>query len=365
MAANIQDKAIQPVDDFLQGRNEKVPERRQKLLREAARSFGDRMRAGPQVRAFKSVPLVRAPYPAHYGFLDVPRWQFPFIHILNRMFIVQVDTPAGMRTLLLSPTWVEGSRATPFFARLEQRMGPLRGLGRRLMAPAYNTVEQAVADAGLQPEDIDYISYDHMHTQDVRHWLGGEGHEAYFPNARLLIMREEWESCQGLIAPQKEWYVEAGMRGVPEDRVVILDQDVTVGDGLALIKTPGHTVGNHSFVVNTPDGVYTISENGVGPDCYAPEHSRIKAFRRYYEDTGKEVVLNGNTLEGGLDQYISMIMEKEMAGPSPVDPAFPNVYNSSEFTAYSLFPGHRPSLTVGEKAFGTIERPAQRKRKAA
>jgi hypothetical protein len=32
-----------------------------------------------------------------------------------------------------------------------------------------------------------------------------------------------------------------------------------------------------------------------------------------------EIILNGNTLEGGLDQYISMVQEKEFAGPSPAN----------------------------------------------
>ena len=346
---------IKPIDHFLAARQEPIPQQRLEKLRAIARGFGDELRAGPRVRFFKSVPLIRAPYPAHYAFLNARQWQTPFVHILNRMFIVQVDTPVGVKTLLLSPTWVEGSKETPFFARLRKSFGPLQDLGSKLMAPEYNKVENAVADAGLKPEDIDFISFDHMHTQDVRRWLGGEGFEqAYFPNARLLIMREEWDACRGLIAPQKEWYVSHGMNGVDPAKIIVLDQDVMVGEGLALIKTPGHTMGNHSFAVNTPDGVYVISENGVGPDSYAPQHSNIPGFREFHENTGMEVVLNGNTLEGGLEQYISMIVEKEIAGASLKHPLFPNLFNSSEFTHYWLFAGHRPTVNVGEKTFGSV-----------
>lgn len=348
---------ITPINDFAPARQEKIPAHRLERLRQVARAFGERFRAGPQVVFFKSVPLIRAPYPAHYGFLNARSWQFPFIHILNRMFIVQVRSPVGLKTLLLSPSWVEGGRQTPFFQRLQQSFGPFQELGRKLMAPEYNTVESALAAEGIAPEQVDYISYDHMHTQDVRRWLGNGQNPGVLPRARLLIMREEWESCQGLTAPQADWYVRDGLKDVPQDRIVVLDSDVQVGEGLALIKTPGHTMGNHSFVVNTPEGSYVISENGVGPDCYAPQNSRIRDFRRYHARTGMEVVLNGNTLEGGLEQYISMVVEKEIAGPSRINPAFPNLFNSSEFTHYWAFPGHRPTFNVGDRCFGRFQVP--------
>lgn len=50
------------------------------------------------------------------------------------------------------------------------------------------------------------------------------------------------------------WYVENGMKGVPAERLEIFDCDVELGVGVSLLWTPGHTVGNHSLCVNTPDG---------------------------------------------------------------------------------------------------------------
>ncbi len=349
-----QDPALTRILNFHEARREAVPNKRLQSLRRIAREFGEQFRKGPEVSYFKSIPLIRAPYPAHFGFLNARSWQFPFIHILNRMFVVQVQSTAGLRTLLLSPTWVEGSRETPFFKRLRLRFGPFQELGMRLMAPEFNTVESALDDIGLRPEQVDYISYDHLHTQDLRRWLGGDGYPAYFPNARLLVMQEEIEACSGLISPQKDWYVENGLAGIPKEKVIQLDSDIRVGEGLALVKTPGHTFGNHSFVVNTPAGSFVISENGVGPDCYAPMYSRIPGFRQYWENTGMEVVLNGNTLESALEQYISMIVEKEIAGKSGQNPLFPNIFNSSEFTRYYLFPGHKPTLNVGDHCFGRL-----------
>jgi hypothetical protein len=129
-----------------------------------------------------------------------------------------------------------------------------------------------------------------------------------------------------------------------------------LGEGVALLHTPGHTEGNHSFVVRTEAGILVTSENGVGADAYAPLSSAIPGVRRHARETGAEVILNGNTLEGSVDQYLSMIQEREVAGPCPQDPAFYNVVPSSELSAYWAFPGIRPTFSFGELRFGQATR---------
>ena len=88
-------------------------------------------------------------------------------------------------------------------------------------------------------------------------------------------------------------------------------------------------------------------------DSYAPLCSRIPGVRRWARRTGSEVVLNGNTLEGSVDQYISMVQEKEIAGPSQRNPDFPNVAPSSELANHPLSAAIRPTFHVGELSFGT------------
>jgi hypothetical protein len=129
---------------------------------------------------------------------------------------------------------------------------------------------------------------------------------------------------------------------------------VLLGDGVALVRTPGHTEGNHSIVVPTGEGLFVTSENGVAAESYAPEHSRITGVRKWARRTGSEVILNGNTLEGSIDQYISMVMEKEIAGQSKRNPDFPNVAPSSELAPHLLSPGLRPTWHLGEIEFGHV-----------
>ena len=65
---------------------------------------------------------------------------------------------------------------------------------------------------------------------------------------------------------------------------------------------------------------------------------------------GVQVILNGNTLERGLDQYISMVQEKEVAGPSIRNVDFPNMACSPELAAYWAFPGITPTMSFGDRA---------------
>lgn len=344
-------ESVQELDN---ARRDPHPQARLRECRAAALAFRDRMLAMPRVRFYRSMDLVRVPYPTRYGLLNVATLPTPFLHILNRLFIVQFDSPEGLKTLLFSPSDIEGNRETPFFRNLSEKAGKLAPVVDRFLAPVTQTVEEALARAGIRPEQVDYISYDHLHTQDLRKWLGSHGRPGFFPRAKLLVMRQEWQSTSALLPPQAQWYCPRGIEGIDPSRIILLDGSVVLGDGVALMSTPGHTEGNHSLVVNTPDGLLVTSENGISADNYAPLHSGIPGVREFAHRTGMEVVLNGNTLERGLDQYISMIVEKTVAGNNPHNPLFPNVVPSSELTAYWGFPGLKASFTHGELLHGEV-----------
>lgn len=340
---------ITPITLFNGARQSPRPMERLNEVRKRAEAFREQFLDEPEVIFYKSVDLVRAPYPTWYAYSGVftqSLYRFPLVHLLNRLFIVQYKDGEGVvKTLLFSPTDHEANRETPFFKRLS---GKLPRKLTEVAAPVFTTVEAALAAAGIAPSQVDYLSYDHLHTQDVRRWIGPNG---IFPNARLLVHRQEWLSTGALLPVQADWYCPHGIEGIAADRVVMFEGDIQLGKGVALIHTPGHTEGNHSLVARVPDGIRVTSENGVGADAYAPQNSRVDAVRRYAKATGMEVILNGNTLEGSNDQYISMVMEKTIAGPSR-NPDYPNCASSSECTPFWMFPGHEVSYLMGAAEFG-------------
>lgn len=349
---------IRYLDHFDHTRDSSHPSTRLHAVRTAALRLREDLLGGRPARFYQTVDLIRVPYPTKYGLLNACTVPTPFMHILNRLFIVQFDSPTGLKTLLFSPSDIDGNRETPYFKRLSESMGPkwLRSRTEALMAPVYHRVEDALAKAGLTPADVDYISYDHLHTQDLRRWLGCNGRSGVFPRAKLLVMKQEWDSTLTLLPPQRDWYCPDGITGIDPAKIVLLEKSVQLGDGVALVATPGHTEGNHSLVVNTPAGLLVSSENGVCADSFSPLNSEIPGVRDYAKATGMEVILNGNTLERGLDQYISMVLEKTLAGPCQQNPDFYNVVPSSEMTAYWALPGLKPTFGFGPLQFGTATR---------
>ncbi len=349
---------ISCLNHFDGARDAASPTKRLDAIRGRAQDLRDELLAGPKVLFYETFDLIRVPYPTKYGFLNACSVPTPFLHIVNKMFVIQVNSVAGVKTVLVSPSDTIGNAETPFFKRLSPGSGGLSKVAKRFLAPELGGVEASLKSLGLAPQDIDYITYDHLHTQDLRKWLGSHGRPGLFPNAKLLVMEQEWMSTKSLLPPQRDWYCPGGLEGVPDEKVIKLNSSVMVGEGLALVATPGHTEGNHSIVAHTDDGLLVTSENGIGPDSYAPHLSDIPGLRRYVTDTGMEVVLNGNTLEGGLDQYLSMVLEKTLAGPSKQLPGFYNVVSSSELRSYWGFPGITPTASFGKLQFGALRNPA-------
>jgi hypothetical protein len=281
----------------------------------------------------------------------------------NRMLVVSYDevleragsqVETSRRILLFNPTDYERGMAAPFFRDLRARYGGV--ISDRLLARRHGTVESHLGALGIGPDDVDYLAFDHLHVQDVRGWLGGKEARAYFPRAKLLVFREEWEATRDLHPLQIPWYVADGTSGVPDDRVCFLEGATWLGKGLALIMTPGHTAGNMSLVFSTAAGVFVTSENGVATESYAPERSRIRGLARHARTMGVDVVMNGNTRENSLEQYTSMIVEKTLARRPEGE--WPGFLPSSELTASMLAPGLAPTFSHGDVSFGTIEKRA-------
>ena len=150
---------------------------------------------------------------------------------------------------------------------------------KNVLTARWGAPEIHLANAGIAPEEIDYITFDHLHVQDLRGWIGPGGR---FPRARLLVQREELETLAEPAPLQAIWYVEGGLAGIAPERIITLDEDVLLGPGVALVRTPGHTRGNHSIVLNTDDGIWVISENGVSVDAMNPRASRIAGLEAHH-----------------------------------------------------------------------------------
>ncbi len=306
---------------------------RPEAIRTAAERFRPRFKEQGEVLSVQTVDLVAAGYPTTFAFGGAAKGINPFVSITNRLVVIRFeDFNGNEKVLAWEPTVPEGSQEAPFYEQLLERYG--EWLSNNVFATYYNDIGQALATCGLRPEDVDYIAFDHLHVQDPRMMLGTDTQPPYYPNARMFAQAKEVDTFKSIHPTQWAWYVDGGMDGVPEDRVILLEGDVEIGKGIAFLWTPGHTDGNMSLCINTPDGIWVSSENGVAADNWHPRLSRIPGVRKWAEFFNRDVVMNSNTLEDSLDQYDSMIKEHAVADPDPRDPRWRQVFPSSELARF-------------------------------
>jgi N-acyl homoserine lactone hydrolase len=106
-----------------------------------------------------------------------------------------------------------------------------------------NSLADQLAELGHPASSIDYLARSHFHPDHV-------GNVGLFAGATLLVQRDEYETAFGPRA--LEQYDPAGYSSLRGNRVIPLEGDHDVfGDATVVIyRTPGHTVGSQSLLVD-------------------------------------------------------------------------------------------------------------------
>ncbi|MFT3924837.1 MAG: hypothetical protein QM778_20045 [Myxococcales bacterium] len=327
-------------------------------LEQAGLRLGDALRAGPSVVAVRTLPLSTLLYPTKYAFQGACRLPVPYVVMTHRALLVQVRVDGEIRNILFNPTSVDAALAAPFFRQLADRTGDWAV--KNILTKRFGSVEEQLARLGLSPADIDVIAFDHFHVQDLRPLLGARhtdeqaGQVGLYPRALLLAPRCEWNDWDQLHPLQQAWFVRDGKLGVPSERVVLTDGDLSLGPGALLLRTPGHTSGNQTLVVRSDGGVFGCSENGVSVDNWAPLESKIPGLREVALLQGLDVILNSNTPESGMQQYTSMMLERALVDRLPEHPALFQMFPSSELTSSWFAPGVHPARSLLERVGGQV-----------
>ena len=194
-----------------------------------------------------------------FGLFRAHRTRSPFVTMTNRVTVVRFrDTRGDTKTLLFDPTDVELAENVPFYKALSARTPKiLRSLGVK----HFGNVASHLRAIGLDPSEIDYLAFDHLHTQDVRRLVGTRGpaadlssqrsrasavseREAHRSSAELDLLRE-------MHPIQSPWYQPETFRDLRPDSLLPITGDFLLGRGVALVSTPGHATGNQSLVLNT------------------------------------------------------------------------------------------------------------------
>ncbi len=351
----VKNLGIRPISHFSHSRESLSPQERLKQVQFQAKNFVEDFKmVNQQVEYMQTFDLISVPYLVRSAFGNSTRLFNPYLYVTNRLMVLQFDTPSGLKIMLFSPSDINGNVETPHFQNMRRVFGKFKDILQPIIAPVHNSVEQIISNIGLQPKDIDFICYDHLHTQDLRKWLGSYEQPAYFPNAKLLVMNQEWEAVKDLLPLQRNWHCPNGVDGIHPDKIIPLHSSIMLGDSLALIQTPGFTQGSQSLVINTKNGILVCSQNGISVDNYSPQHSTIYGLADFAQQHNMAVIPNGLQPELRLDQYISMALEKTVADKHPQDSRFSYIMPSSELSARWQPFALAPTLSFGEIKFGEL-----------
>lgn len=326
------------------------PGARLRAAREAGLRFRAEFPASGMPASIVTCDLVTLPYPTRFGLFRATRAFAPFLSITNRMLVIRwTDSNGRPRVMLFEPSDVELGRNTPYFAALLRRTPTLVA---NYVTTIHGTVLEHLARLGIQPAEVDYLLFDHLHTQDLRRWVGttafqadlGEQPKAIFPNAKVIVQRDELLGMADLHPLQQPWYQPQAYRDVPLTAFHPIDGPVLIGPGVAILKTPGHAFGNQSLALNTSTGIWVSSENVIATECLTPEHSKLPGLAAWSRTWQQEVILNANSIEATADQYNSLILEKTIVDRAQGDSRFLQFFPSSELTPMWTNPGTSPTF---------------------
>lgn len=327
---------------------------RLRAVRAGGRALREKILAGPSAQSVRTLPRTTLAYPSKFAFWSWQNSPAPFVSMTHRTLLVQCSMGGVTKNILFNPSDIRASRRTPYFAAMIEQFGALSSL----FAREFDPIETQLEALGVTCDEVDFVAFDHLHTQDLRPILGTTDgtFRAKFPNAKLLVARSEWDDWDDLHPMQRAWFVPDGKQGVRTDRVLFTNGDLQLGDGVYLVRTPGHTSGNQSIVLKTDSGVWASSENGVCVDNYNPRASKIPGLASTAALYGLDYVLNANTPELGATQYTSMALEDALVDRAADCSDFPQVFSSSEATPVGFAPWLAPTYQHREIRHGRVLR---------
>lgn len=132
-----------------------------------------------------------------------------------------------------------------------------------------------LVDRGVSPEAVDFVVLTHLHHDH-------SSNNDRFPDATFHVQRDELAFARDPLPVYERSYPAANWRSLDDLDVTLLEGDHRLRDGIDLLRTPGHTPGQQSVVVETAAGPHAL----VGDLAYN-RHNLEPGIDRLVDATGR------------------------------------------------------------------------------
>jgi glyoxylase-like metal-dependent hydrolase (beta-lactamase superfamily II) len=193
-------------------------------------------------------------------------------------------------------------------------------------------VEKALSDCGVDPLEVNTVIYTHLHNDHA-------ANATLFENARLIFQKEEWLALLDPlpIMNVRRDYDPTLVNELKTMNCIKVDGDFELTEGIKCIRTPGHTIGSQSIVVQTKKGIRVI----VG------DHWHLYCMAFAWQDEIIDIHGNKHKITPAPEVYGHFI-------PASLINNFYDYYDSSykilsmipEDCPEYILPGHEASLLV-------------------
>jgi glyoxylase-like metal-dependent hydrolase (beta-lactamase superfamily II) len=120
------------------------------------------------------------------------------------------------------------------------------------------SIGDALREAGLSPDDIDFVIMSHLHFDHsggaTRFSTSGKGLAPVFPRAHHVVQRREWEDATHPHERNRASYLQENIGPLGESGLLqLVDGETEIVPGVRVIPTPGHTAGHQSVLIGAWD----------------------------------------------------------------------------------------------------------------
>ncbi|MEE2908163.1 MAG: MBL fold metallo-hydrolase [Planctomycetota bacterium] len=175
------------------------------------------------------------------------------------------------------------------------------------------TVETALGEVGISPEQIDLIIVTHLHFDHAggltRMTPSGELVPT-FPNAEVVVQQREWDDALANRSTMNATYLRSHLDPIA-DCVRCVEGEVLITDGLRVLPTPGHTWGHQSVLVEETDGLICFTG-----DLLPTRNHSGRAWSMGYDMLPHDTLLTKETLLArAADEGWRLVLDHEPGEP--------------------------------------------------